>query len=261
MSYNGYLLHIFVYGKQAALILQQHNRLGRNIVSGLLMFRQTDFACIGLFVRDWLYGKTYPQQFTYLIVHNALGHLAGPYRVNKRLTQIVAAGHLNIQTVHSRPHSGVCSAPIRYGEPLETPLLTQDLIEQMLILGTIVAVDLVICRHHHHCTALLHCRLERFEVELTHGTLIGYHIDNAAVGLLIIQREMFETYGSTGSLSTFGEFNRQSCGQHRIFREIFVSTAAYGQTLNVDCRTEDHILATQPALYAHAVSVTIRQLG
>ena len=68
---------------------------------------------------------------------------------------------------------------------------------------------------------------------------------------------MLDTYGCSCILRALGVLHCKSCSQIGILREILVCTATYGQTLDIDGRTKNHIFATKTALYAHSVTILV----
>ena len=94
-------------------------------------------------------------------------------------------------------HGAVRAAPVGDGEALEAPLAAEDLVQQVLVLGAVVAVHLVVGRHHAHRTAFDDGALERLEVDLTEGALIELGVHAAAVGLLVVHGEVLDAHGGT----------------------------------------------------------------
>ena len=157
-------------------------------------------------------------------------------------------------------HRAVRAAPVRQGIALEAPVATQDFVQKMLILRTIVAVDLVVGGHHAHRPALAHGALEGLEVDLPQRPFVHLGVHAAAVGLLVVDGEMLDAGRRAPVLQALRVAHRQCSAEGGVLAQVFVGTAAHGQALDVDGRAENDVLAAQAGFDAHARAVVIGQV-
>ena len=73
--------------------------------------------------------------------------------------------------------------------------------------------------------------------------------------LLIVQCIMFETYCSSVFLNAKYILRGKHRTQERILAEILIGTSSCRYSLDVDCRAEDHVLASQSCFDGHTFAV------
>ena len=155
------------------------------------------------------------------------------------------------------PHGAVGTAPVAHGEALEAPLAAEDFVQQVLVLGAVVAVHLVVGRHHAHRTAFFNRPLEGLEIDLAQGALVDYDIHASPVGLLVVHGEVLDAHCRTLVLHALGVFEREGRGEDGIFAQVLVGAATHRQALDVDGGAKDDILAAKPGFTSHAGAVFI----
>ena len=156
-------------------------------------------------------------------------------------------------------HGAVRATPVGHSEALEAPLAAENLVEEVLILGAVIAVYLVVCGHHAHGAAFNNGTLEGLEIDLTEGTLAQDGVHATAVGLLVVNGEVLDTYGCTFVLHTLGVFQGQGGGEDGILGEVLVGTATHRQALDVHSRAEDDVLTTEAGFLTHAGTVLVSE--
>ena len=82
------------------------------------------------------------------------------------------------------------SAPVRDDDPVKSPLLSQDIPEQVGIFIGIDPVDLVITGHDRFGAALFHSDLEPGQIDLTERALVHDRVHGHPPKLLAVHREM-----------------------------------------------------------------------
>ena len=193
----------------------------------------------------------------HFLVHHGLGEGAGGNRVDDGLAKVVGAGHLHVQAVQHGPHGAVGTAPVAHGEALEAPLAAEDFVQQVLVLGAVVAVHLVVGRHHAHRTAFFNRPLEGLEIDLAQGALVDYDIHASPVGLLVVHGEVLDAYGGAFILHALGVTEGKGRGKHRVLAQVFIGTSAHRQALDIDGGTKDHVLAPEAGFASHAGAVFV----
>ena len=127
----------------------------------------------------------------------------------------------------------------------------------MLVLGAIVAVDLVVSGHDAHGSRNADRSLEGLEIDFTQGALVNLGVDASAVGLLVVHGEMLDAGGCTCILHA-ADIADCKCGrQDGILAEVFIAAAADRQALDVDGRPKHDVLAAQAGFLAYAVTAGI----
>ena len=71
---------------------------------------------------------------------------------------------------------------------------------------------------------------------------------------------MLQTDGCAIILRAFGVGHCQHTAEQRVLTQILVGASASGDALDVDSRTQYHVLATQTGLAAHAFSISVSPL-
>ena len=130
----------------------------------------------------------------------------------------------------------------------------------MLVFGAVIAVNLVVGRHDGHGAAFLDHDFEGFEIDLPHGALVADDVHAAAVHLLVVEGEVLDAGGRAGILDTLYVAGAQQGGQHGIFAEILIGTAANRQTLDVDRGTQDDVFSPATGFGAHTHAVLVSKI-
>ena len=152
------------------------------------------------------------------------------------------------------------AAPVADHHAGEAPLLSEDGGLQMIVLRTPAAIDFIIGCHHAPGIAVTDGHFEGTEVDLVHGT-VGYpYVDIASGFLLVVEGIVFQTHCRTVVLCALGVCHCQHAAEQGVFAQVFVGSSTGGNTLYIDGWSENHVLATQSCLMAHAPSVGIGPL-
>ena len=93
-----------------------------------------------------------------------------------------------------------------------------------------------------------------------HGTVGDPHIHESAIILLVVQCIVFQTDCRTVVLGATGVVHGEGTAEQRVFTQVFVGSSACRDTLDIDGRSQDHVLAAQPCFMAHALSIGIGPL-
>ena len=134
-------------------------------------------------------------------------------------------------------------------------MLAQDGGQEMFVLRAPATIDLVIGSHHAPGIAIADGHLKGTEVDFVHGPVGDAHIDEASVVFLVVEGIVLQAYGRTVVLRTFGICHSQHTAEIGVFTEVFIGSSTRWETLDIDGWPQYHILATQPGLMAHALSV------
>ena len=256
---DGNPFHVRLDGEDV-LVLEQDDGLLGHFEGDLLALGLRSHDDVGLVVRHRVDRVAYAKDLADFLVHEVFGQRAGGDGIDHRLAQVGGACHLHVEAVQHGAHGAVGAAPVGDGHALEAPFAAENLIEQVLVLGAIVSVDLVVGGHHAHGAAFDDGALKRLEVDLAEGALIDLDVYAAAVGLLVVHGEVLDAHGCSLVLHALRVGECQGGGEDRVLAQVFVGAATHRQALDVDGRAENHILAAEAGFLAHAGSVLVGQL-
>ena len=180
------------------VVLEQHHALLGDVPRNRLVFRRVDRAGLAAGV-EHVRGEHHVEIAAHLVVQQRHWVGAAGHAVAKRLAEVkgvvvkVGAGaraHFEVEAVGRAAVRGVRRAPVRHDKALETPVLFQDLVEQVIIFRAIRAVDFIVGRHDGERAALLDRGLEGRQVNLAQRALVHVDVDAAALGLLVVGGEV-----------------------------------------------------------------------
>mmetsp|Transcript_5752 Transcript_5752/g.14614 ORF Transcript_5752/g.14614 Transcript_5752/m.14614 type:complete len:321 (+) Transcript_5752:1261-2223(+) len=117
------------------------------------------------------------------LVDPALGELAAQVAV------VLSLRHLDVQAMLCGGLAAVHGAPIADHEALETEVLAQQLPQQLAILASVFAIDLIVGAHH-CASACINGRLEGQHVDLVLCTVADVDVQFLAVLLLVVVQPM-----------------------------------------------------------------------
>ena len=100
--------------------------------------------------------------------------------------------HLEVQPGTQRRGRLGHGEPVRHDQSLKTPLLTQDVEQELRLLGQPAAVEPVVRGHDGQSPALANGHLEREEVQLAERPLVNDRVDGAALEFGVIAHEVLD---------------------------------------------------------------------
>mmetsp|Transcript_69662 Transcript_69662/g.181219 ORF Transcript_69662/g.181219 Transcript_69662/m.181219 type:complete len:321 (-) Transcript_69662:67-1029(-) len=134
----------------------------------------------------------------HLLVHTRLRHFARPHHlrqlvelVRKPLRRVVSL-HVDVQARVRGPLHVVRRTPVADDEALEVERVAEEGLQQLAVLASVLAVDLVVGAHD-RCRTRLKCRLEHRQVDLVLGAVADLHIHGLPVDLLVVVQEVLHT--------------------------------------------------------------------
>ena len=158
----------------------------------------------------------------------------------RRVVLLAEPGHLEVEARRERRDPVVDRAPVGHDDPVEAPLVAQDLREQLVVLAAERAVDAVVGAHHRPRRAGRDRALPAREVELAQGALVDQRVDAVAAVLLVVGREVLERGGDALRLHAADPRAGHLAGQQRVLGEVLEVAAAERRALEVRARSEQH---------------------
>ena len=132
-------------------------------------------------------------------------------------------------------------------EALEAPLVTQDVVEQLVTGAGPDSADIVEGGHDRLAAAVLHSDLEGLEVDLTDGLLVGPGAQHAAaVGLLVVESEVLHVGVYAVLLSAQNGVGSHVAAQNAVLGVVLEVTAGESGTVGIHS-------GSVPAGHAHLV--------
>jgi hypothetical protein len=133
-----------------------------------------------------------PEQPQHLLVDRCLLDPAVTDGGDELLTpRTRGSGHNQVERGVGSRLGGPGCVPVGHDDPIEAPLLLEDLPEHG-VLGHGGAVDAVVSGHDCPRPGLMHDHLERGEVELAQGALVDSGVEGEALGLGVVGHEMLD---------------------------------------------------------------------
>ena len=152
-------------------------------------------------------------------------------------------------------------APVGHHDTLETPLVTKNRRQQVMLLLGIFPVEFVVRRHDRPRIGLLDHDLETLQHHLTQGARIDDGVVLVAVGLLVVRREMLGTHANPIALDTVDIRRSNLAGQERILGKILEIPAAERVAVQVHTRSKQHVGAILLNLLSHRLGHFLDQRG
>mmetsp|Transcript_40952 Transcript_40952/g.117642 ORF Transcript_40952/g.117642 Transcript_40952/m.117642 type:complete len:341 (+) Transcript_40952:1061-2083(+) len=147
-------------------------------------------------------------------VHDALRHGALADQRRQRV-EVLALGHLHIQTVVSRPRCGVGRTPIGDHKAFEAELLAQQLLQDSRILASVLSGNLVVGAHHRAGARLEGC-LEHLHVDFVLRPSTDLDSHRLPVDLLVVVQPMLHCGDDTPVLHGLDKHPDELAAQVRI---------------------------------------------
>jgi hypothetical protein len=107
--------------------------------------------------------------------------------------------------------------PVTHDKSIPSPLLPEDVGDDLLVLADMCAVDLVVRGHDASRGTDAHGELEWHQIDLAHGAHSHDAIHCQSLVLLIIADEMLQRRRNALLLDTLGHVAGQVTGQHAVF--------------------------------------------
>src|SRR5262249_23495189 len=117
-----------------------------------------------------------------------------------------------------------------------------NVLQQVHILRGKHAIDFVVGGHYRTNTGVVHGSLEGRQIDFAQGALVNVSADNLALLLLVIRGVVLHLSEDTLALNAANFRGGDLRGQVWIFAERFEITPTFGNTDDVDHRTQEDVL-------------------
>ena len=133
-------------------------------------------------------------------------------------------------------------------KPLKSPILLKNVVQDVGVLTSVVAVDAVIGAHHRAWVRNLNADMEGEKIGLLHRTFGDDRVHDVPTGFLIVEREMLHVANDVLRLLALHEIADHGSGEQRIFSGVLEGPAVPRFARKVYAPTQRHIEALRPQL-------------
>jgi len=130
----------------------------------------------------------------------------------------------------------VGAEPVRDDEPIEAPVITQNVTQQLDVVGCICAVEFVVATHHAPGASVEHRCLERPQVKLTQGGVVNLRIHRHAFDLGVVSGEVLHGDRHVVRLHSTHDGCRELRRQFGVFAEALEGSPTDGCAMQVHRR-------------------------
>ena len=247
-------------GQQVILVFQQHHAFGGGTAGQRMMGVPVEPLRCGLDCR--IGGEHQLQQLVHPGIHRGFRQTALLHGLHQPLGRAKAgAGHFQCGAFAHTLHMVVGAAPVGDHGPVIAPLAVQDILQQVMVLVGVGAVDPVVGGHDALGPALFHGDLKAGEVQLPQGALVQHAVAGHAAQLLIVGGKVLGAGRNAHRLDAAHIACCQLAGQVRVLREILEIAAAQRAALGVQAGAQDHIDAVGSGLLAQRFADLLAQGG
>jgi hypothetical protein len=155
----------------------------------------------------------------------------------------------------------VSATPVRHHEPVEAPLVAQDVEQQAGVLGAELAEEPVVGRHHAPGARLGDGRLEGTQVDLPQDRLGHADVHRHALDLGVVAHEVLHGDRDAVGLDASHEADGEAGAQLWILRVALEDAAPDGGADDVHGRSEQDVRAPAVGLLAQQVADPLDEVG
>ena len=263
LAKQGNSLNLPVLPWQCTVVLQQYYTLVGTLTGDGCMSHKVGTVRGRIFLETWCLDNVL-QHATNITIHignvefstlHALDNLVHLCWLS-RLHQVVACLYLG-----DGGQSFANTNPVGHHDTLKAPVLAQNLGQQVAVPHRVLAVNLVVRRHHSPGVTLAYGNLETTQIQLAGSTLTHALIYCRTVGLLRVDGKVLGTHTGTLTLHTL---NISCCNltcQQRVFRVVLKVSAAQWVAMQVHARSQNHVAAILLGLITNSLSHLVHQVG
>ena len=214
------------------------------------------FPGMGGFCRGQHHGKQLPQPR----IQVGLRGLSFFYRFHKTNGGIQAGvGHFQGGACPDTCGVVIAAAPVGHDEAAESPVLAQDILEQVGVFVGVGAVYRVIAGHDGFWMPLFYGDLKGGKVDLPQGALVHHGVRRQPPGLLGVDGKVLRAGGGAVFLNAPDIGGGHFACQVGILGEVFKIPPAEGAALHVQTRAQHHMDAAGGGFLAKGTAQRLTQ--
>ena len=155
----------------------------------------------------------------------------------------------------------VGAAPVGDDGPLKAPVPAEDVLEQVLVLVGVGAVDEVVGGHDGPGPCLFDYDFKAGKIQLPQGALVQDRVTGHPAQLLAVGRKMLGAGGNAVFLDAPYIACRHFSREERVLRKILKVAAAEGAALDVQARAQQHSHLLRGGLFPQSLTDGLAQGG
>ena len=237
-------LNLFSNRKDSTFVFQKDCTVFAGKTCQLVMLLMKSLLVSHFLVMFRIFGSSKYQvkKLIYTLIDIFFADLAAFY-TGKKLSCCIKSRSWHFQggTVLYAKRMVVRSAPVCDHRAFEAPLVTENVLQQMLVFVGVNTVYLVVAAHNGFRAALFDGNLKTGEVDLTESSLIYHCVHCHTAKLLAVYSEMFCTGCCSCALHTADKSSCHFSGKIRILGKIFKVTSTERISLNVQSRSKKNV--------------------
>ena len=164
--------------------------------------------------------------------------------------EVVVAGLVHVEAGERGLDGGVGATPVGEDEALEAPVVLEHLVEGVVVLAGVVAVDVVVGAHDAGGMGHGDGDLEGEQVGLAHGARVEHGVEGVAAGLLVVERVVLDVAHDVVGLDAHGELADHGAGEDGVFAGVLEVAAVARLADEVHAAADGHVVALGAQLAA-----------
>ena len=230
--------------KDAAGVLEQDGALLFDLLGVVATAEGVDDAARSGRLVDYAGGEHAADDAVDHVVEAALRDLAAEDGLLERLREeVVVAGLVLVEAGEGGFDGGVGATPIGEDETFEAPVVLEDLVEGVVVLAGVVAVDAVVGAHDAGGMRHGDRDLEGKQVGFAEGAGVELGVEGVAAGLLVVEDVVLDVAHDVVGLHAAGELADHGSGEDGVFAGVLEVAAVAGLADEVHAAADGHVEA------------------
>ncbi len=178
------------------------------------------------------------------VIEACLGNLAALHGFLQRGVEIVVvAGHLLIEAGEGGGDGAMGCAPVGDDPALEVEVFLENLVEEIVILAGVFAVDEVVGAHDGGRVGDADGDLKGEKIGFAHCLVVEQHVDLGAAGLLVVEGVVLDIAHDVLGEDALFKRSAHGSGEDGVFACVLEVAAVAGLAGNVDAAADGHVEA------------------
>ena len=248
-------------GKNAAAVLQQHNTLFLNLLRIVTSAEWIDHAARHRRLVDHSVREHAAHNAMHHVVQPRLRHLPALHGLLQRIAEeVVVARLVHIEPGQRGLHRAMRPAPVGEHKALKSPVLLQHLVQRIVVLARVVAVDVVVRAHYARRMRRCNGDLEGKQIGLTQRALVHHGIQNVAPGLLVVHSVVLNVAHDVVRLHAARHLPNHHAGEDRVLACVLEVASIARLADQVHPPANRHVVSLRAQLAANHRAVEKRRV-
>ena len=191
-----------------------------------------------------------------------LGHVVGVVGIGAAHGEPVGPrAELHVESVEDGFLGVVAATPVAHHDAVELPVALQNLVEHHAIMTIVLVVVEVVGTHDAPGLALGDGGTEGGQIDFVQCAVAHHDVHLMAILLVVVQRVVLHAGRHTLRLQSLHVGHHHARGQPRVLAHVLEVAAGQRRAVDVDARTQYHVLAAIARFLAKALAVEACQVG